>query len=86
MNASVAEVRAAPALQVVRHGGVTCIGFTDFPSRLPAQASTLYSNNISKVGNLEVSRYKLSSKAPPFYSVLYASKKPPSLNALLQLQ
>jgi H+-translocating NAD(P) transhydrogenase len=28
--------------------GVTCIGYTDLPSRLPAQASTLYSNNISK--------------------------------------
>ena len=36
--------------QVVQHGGVTCIGYTDMPSRLPAQASTLYSNNISKVG------------------------------------
>ena len=36
--------------EVARHGGVTCIGYTDFPSRLPAQASTLYSNNISKVG------------------------------------
>lgn len=30
-------------------GGVTCIGYTDMPSRMPAQASTLYSNNISKV-------------------------------------
>lgn len=28
--------------------GVTCIGYTDLPSRLPTQASTLYSNNISK--------------------------------------
>lgn len=28
--------------------GVTCIGHTDLPSRLAAQASTLYSNNISK--------------------------------------
>lgn len=28
--------------------GVTCIGYTDLPSRLPAQSSTLYSNNISK--------------------------------------
>jgi NAD(P) transhydrogenase len=34
--------------QVVRHGGVTCVGYTDLPSRLPTQASTLYSNNISK--------------------------------------
>ena len=28
--------------------GVSCVGFTDLPSRLPAQSSTLYSNNISK--------------------------------------
>ena len=28
--------------------GVTCIGYTDLPSRLATQASTLYSNNISK--------------------------------------
>lgn len=25
-----------------------CIGYTDLPSRLPTQSSTLYSNNISK--------------------------------------
>ena len=34
--------------QVVKHGDVTCIGYTDMPSRLPSQSSTLYSNNISK--------------------------------------
>lgn len=28
--------------------GVTCIGYTDLPSRLAAQSSTLYSNNITK--------------------------------------
>ena len=28
--------------------GVTCVGYCDLPSRLPTQASTLYSNNISK--------------------------------------
>lgn len=33
---------------VVKHGSVTCVGYTDLPSRLPTQASTLYSNNISK--------------------------------------
>ena len=36
--------------QVVQHGGVTCVGYTDLPSRMATQASTLYSNNISKVG------------------------------------
>ena len=30
------------------HDGVTVIGYTDFPSRLPTQSSTLYSNNITK--------------------------------------
>ena len=34
--------------QVIKHGSVTCVGYTDLPSRLPTQASTLYSNNISK--------------------------------------
>ncbi|KAF8338317.1 PNTB-domain-containing protein [Cantharellus anzutake] len=30
------------------HKGVTVIGYTDLPSRLPTQSSTLYSNNITK--------------------------------------
>jgi len=30
------------------HDGVTIIGYTDLPSRLPTQSSTLYSNNITK--------------------------------------
>lgn len=30
------------------HNGVTVIGYTDLPSRLPTQASTLYSNNLTK--------------------------------------
>ncbi len=41
------------ACQVLLHclplQDVTCVGYTDMPSRLPAQSSTLYSNNISKV-------------------------------------
>ncbi len=32
-----------------RAQGVTCIGFTDLPSRLPTQSSTLYSNNITRL-------------------------------------
>jgi len=32
--------------KVVSPNGVTIIGYTDFPSRMAAQASTLYSNNI----------------------------------------
>ena len=35
--------------QVVQHNGlVTIMGYTDFPSMLPLQSSTLYSNNITK--------------------------------------
>ena len=30
------------------HKGVTHVGFTDLPSRMPTQSSTLYANNISK--------------------------------------
>ena len=34
--------------ELYRYKGVTHIGYTDFPSRLPTQSSTLYANNISK--------------------------------------
>lgn len=35
--------------QLSKHAGVTHVGYTDLPSRLPTQASTLYANNISKL-------------------------------------
>ena len=35
-----------PDQKVVSENGVTVVGYTDFPSRMAAQASTLYSNNI----------------------------------------
>ncbi|KAJ8261537.1 hypothetical protein COCON_G00172600 [Conger conger] len=31
------------------HKGVTHVGYTDLPSRLPTQSSTLYSNNVTKL-------------------------------------
>lgn len=34
--------------QLTHHKGVTVIGYTDLPSRLATQASTLFSNNITK--------------------------------------
>lgn len=34
--------------EVYSFNDVTHIGLTDLPSRLPAQSSTLYANNISK--------------------------------------
>ena len=49
--------------EVVRQHGVTIIGYSDLPSRLPTQSSTLYANNIvnllsdmtpSREGQLEV--------------------------------
>ncbi|KAI4879671.1 hypothetical protein NFI96_032000, partial [Prochilodus magdalenae] len=35
--------------QLTVHKGVTHIGYTDLPSRLPTQSSTLYSNNVIKL-------------------------------------
>ena len=35
--------------QVTVHHDVTHIGYTDLPSRLSGQSSTLYSNNVSKL-------------------------------------
>ena len=34
--------------EIYKYKGVTHIGYTDFPSRLPTQSSTLYANNLSK--------------------------------------
>lgn len=34
--------------EAVHVGGVTVIGYTDLPSRLATQSSTLFSNNITK--------------------------------------
>ncbi|KAK9824598.1 hypothetical protein WJX72_011597 [[Myrmecia] bisecta] len=42
------NIETTVADQVINHKGVICIGYTDLPSRLPTQASTLYSNNITK--------------------------------------
>ena len=32
----------------MKHGEVTCVGYTDLPSRLPTTSSTLFANNIHK--------------------------------------
>jgi H+-translocating NAD(P) transhydrogenase len=34
--------------KIVTANGVTCLGYTDLPSRLPTTSSSLYANNISK--------------------------------------
>jgi NAD(P) transhydrogenase subunit alpha len=38
-----------PDQKIVSDNGVTIVGYTDFPSRMAAQASTLYSNNIKNM-------------------------------------
>ena len=35
--------------ELYKYNDVTHVGYTDLPSRLPTQSSTLYSNNISKM-------------------------------------
>lgn len=37
-----------PDQKFVTENGVTCLGYTDMPSRLPTTSSSLYANNISK--------------------------------------
>ncbi|KAJ3415114.1 hypothetical protein HDV05_005522 [Chytridiales sp. JEL 0842] len=37
-----------PGDKIITSNGVTIIGYTDFPSRMPNQASTLYANNVAK--------------------------------------
>jgi len=37
-----------PGEAYVYRGRVTCIGYTDLPSRLPTQSSTLFGNNVTK--------------------------------------
>lgn len=32
----------------IKHGNVTCIGYTDLPSRMANTASTLFGNNVTK--------------------------------------
>lgn len=40
-----------PDEKIVTRNGVTIVGYTDFPSRMAAQASTLYSNNVRHMIN-----------------------------------
>ncbi len=40
-----------PDQKIVSDNGVTVVGYTDFPSRMATQASTLYSNNIKNMLN-----------------------------------
>ena len=42
------NIETTKAGEMINHKGVTCIGYTDMPSRLPTQSSNLYANNITK--------------------------------------
>eukprot|EP00667_Euglena_gracilis_P002420 EG_transcript_2419 len=46
MGGNIATTR--PGEKYVYNGKVTCIGYTDLPSRLPTQSSTLFGNNVTK--------------------------------------
>ncbi|KAG7351165.1 NADP transhydrogenase subunit alpha [Nitzschia inconspicua] len=55
----------------VTENGVTCIGYTDLPSRLPTTSSSLYANNISK---FLLSIGPQTSKEPEYYFVDHADE------------
>lgn len=64
-----------PGEKVV-HNGVTILGYTDLPSRLPTQSSTLYSNNITKVSIPPDRAYEddpLLYPINPFYSYILSA-------------
>lgn len=52
--------------KIVTENGVTCIGYTDLPSRLPTTSSSLYSNNISK---LLLSAGPQTTKEPEYFYI-----------------
>ena len=66
--------------QVYKYNDVTHIGYTDFPSRLPTQSSTLYSNNISKL-LLSFGKKVISSNSLNFQPIplAYIKKGPTSI-------
>lgn len=73
--------------QMYNYKGITHIGFTDLPSRLPTQSSTLYGNNISKfllsMGNQEHFTINLEDEVVRGSIILNSGKllwPPPPLN------
>ena len=55
-----------PDKKIVTPNGVTCLGYTDLPSRLPTTSSTLYANNISK---LLLSAGPHTTKEPAYFYI-----------------
>ncbi len=64
--------------------GVTCLGFTDLPSRLPTQSSTLYNNNISKF-LLSIGKSLPDPPIPPPSTRSQAPRKKLGPNAVILL-
>eukprot|EP00980_Cylindrotheca_fusiformis_P005607 scaffold1184_cov132-Cylindrotheca_fusiformis.AAC.28 len=52
--------------KIMTPNGVTCLGYTDLPSRLPTTSSSLYANNISK---FLLSAGPHTSKEPGYYFI-----------------
>ena len=52
--------------KIVTDNGVTCLGYTDLPSRLPTTSSSLYANNISK---FLLSAGHHTTKEPGYYFI-----------------
>jgi len=64
----------------VTKNGVTCLGYTDLPSRLPTTSSSLYSNNISKF-LLSIGPH--STKEPSYF---YVDHKDEAVRGMLVLE
>lgn len=52
--------------KIITDNGVTCLGYTDLPSRLPTTSSSLYANNISK---FLMSAGPQTTKQPGYYFI-----------------
>jgi NAD(P) transhydrogenase len=52
--------------KIMTPNGVTCLGYTDLPSRLPTTSSSLFANNISK---FLLSTGPHTSKVPGYYAI-----------------
>ena len=68
--------------EIYVYNDVTHIGYTDLPSRLPTQSSTLYTNNISKL-MLSYGQYPMTVLA--VLNILVGCFSNPLLNVCLLL-
>ena len=59
--------------ELYKYNDVTHIGYTDLPSRLPTQSSTLYGNNITKL------LLSMGKQLVEFFSVVFKHCKSPCI-------